>query len=1020
MTDTLIEYFEQQLKSELQYGPKTIVLAQYGTFYDAFQYNPILCSHDNLKIDKYKKVWDIPIGCACDVYELVDCDLTQKNNNKPYGIKNPSMFGFPSVSYDKNLKILLANDYVVIKLDQKDDEKNSKGKILRYVSDIISPTMSFNTLSTTVTSANIVSVYIEYMKSKFDHHIDDYVVACGVGLLDLVTGHNFVTEFYSKPNDNSFCLQELYRFLTFYHPKEIVININDLPEHLSSDVKINPYVKFLEGHLELKRYDRYVFMINKVNPEFKKLNYQTEFFNKLFGEQMQKNNKIIQELDLSKHSYGRLAYILLIQHCHKGNGPTQNIKAPLINQFTPEKKLVLTHNAALCLEVISSSKKKYEINSLFSIMNQTTTNLGHRCLEYLLLNPMSEEDEIEKYYAMVNEFSNSYHDEQLWMTIEKQLMGLPDLSRLHRKIELKVITPKEISILLRSYGKVLHLLKYIKSLPIPVIQNTINSLLNFEEFENYVNHFTNKFNDSLELCYYDQLNCGKKSLEYQSNPTKCFDEQFKQLDDYKTSLDSIVNHLNSFLAKGTVKISTKNVNKKNKVIKGQVKYDTKITLLLTATSNATKLCHCNVNTELCGKIEQSAYTATDKIITSPVIEKLLHEKDILQKEIGIKLSDYVDETIFEWLKYVKLFSQLCHVIGMIDVLHCYAKISFKNKYYKPEIVKSTHSFMNITNLRHPIVEKVIDTKYITNDINLGKNITDINNTDKISPYGILLFGINGGGKSVTLKSVGLVLIMAQCGCYVPGNLKYYPYKRIITRLSTQDNIFKAESLFEVEMKELRNILIHGDEYTLALADELASSTESISATCITASTILTLLNKKVSFLFTTHNHELASLKYITDLPSDLLSINHLAISYDEESGSLIYERKLKSGSGSSYYGIMVTKYLKLPDEFIKKAEEISLYLLDEHEDYLSTKKSRHNSLVYMDHCQICGTTKNLITHHIEEQHLATKGFIEHMPKNLKGNLLVLCEECHMGKIHSQNKQLETLQTVNGYIVKFKT
>lgn len=1016
MTDTLIEYFEHQLKFEQQYGPKTVVLAQYGTFYDAFQYNPNLCSHDNLKIDKYKKLWEFPIGCACDIYELIDCDLTQKNNNKPYGIKNPSMVGFPSVSYDKNLKILLANDYVVIKLDQKEGEKNDKNKILRYVSDIISPTMSFNTLSTTVTSANIVSVYIEYMKSKFDHQCDDYVVACGVGLLDLVTGHNFITEFYSKPNDNSFCLQELYRFLTFYHPKEIVINLNDLPEHLSSDVKINPYVKFLEGHLELKRYDRYVFMINKVNPEFKKLNYQTEFFNKLFGEQMQKNNKILQELDLSKYNYGRLAYILLIQHCKKGNGPTQNIKAPLINQFTAEKKLVLTHNAAICLEVISASKKKNEINSLFSIMNQTTTNLGHRCLEYLLLNPMSEDEEIEKYYTMVEEFSNSYHDEQLWMTIEKQLMGLPDISRLHRKIELKVISPKEIAILLRSYDKIMTLLKYLNELPIPTIQNTINTLLNFEEFQKYVNHFTNKFTDSLELCYYDSLNCGKKSLEFQSNPTKCFEEQFKQLENYKTSLDAIVTHLNSFLTKGVVKISTKNVNKKNKVIKGQVKYDAKITLLLTTTTNATKLCHCPVNKELCGTIEQSAYTAIDKIITSPVIEKLLHEKDALEKQIGVKLAEYVDETIFEWLKYVKLFSQLCHVIGMIDVLHCYAKISFKNKYDKPQIVKSTQSFMSITNLRHPIVEKLIDTKYITNDVSLGKNMDN----HETSPYGILLFGINGGGKSVTLKSVGLVLIMAQCGCYVPGNLTYYPYKRIITRLSTQDNIFKSESLFEVEMKELRTILINGDEYTLALADELASSTESISATCITASTILTLLNKKVSFLFTTHNHELASLKYITDLPNNVLSIKHLSISYDEESGSLIYERKLKPNAGSSYYGIMVTKYLKLPNEFTEKAEEISLYLHHEHEDYLSTKKSRHNSLVYMDHCQLCGTTENLITHHIEEQHLAKDGFIDHMPKNLKGNLFVLCNDCHMKKIHSQNKQLETLQTINGYIVKFKS
>jgi len=1017
MTDTLIEYFEHQLKFEQQYGPKTIVLAQYGSFYDAFQYVVNHCTSDDMKIDKYKKVWNYDIGCACDVHELLDCELTQKNNNKPYGIKNPHMFGFPAISYDKNLKILLANDYVVVKLNQKDDEKNEKDKILRYVAEIVSPTMSFNTLSTTISSANIVSIYIEYMNSKFDHLKENYMIACGIGLLDLVTGNNFITEFYSKTNDESFCLQEIYRFLTFYHPKEIIIHINDLPEHLVSDVKINPYVKFLEKNLELKRYDRYLFLINKVKPEYKKLNYQIEFFNKLFVDNMQKNNKILQELDLSKYNYGRLAYILLIQHCHEGNGPTENLEPPKVNQFTEEKKLILTHNSAICLEVISNYKKKGEINSLYSIMNQTSTLIGERCLEQLLLNPMFDQDEIQKYYDMVDEFSNTYNDEVLWVNIEKQLLGLPDLSRLHRKIELKVITPKEIALLLKSYDKIIKLLQYIKSLPTITLHNTINNIINYEELHQYVNHFTNKFNEHLECCFYDQMYSGKKSLEFEQNPTKnnlMFLEQFKQFNDYQSELNNIVNHLNSFLTKGTIKISTKNVNKKGKIIKGQVKYDSKMTLLLTTTTNATKLSHCKINNLLCGDVTHSPYTVQDKIITSSVIEKLIHEKDTLKQDIGIKLAEYIDETIFEWLKYSKLFTQLCHVIGMIDVLHCYSKISFKNKYFKPIIVNNNQSFMNASDIRHPIVEKIIDCKYITNDINLGKqNLED-------NPYGMLLFGINGGGKSATLKSLGLVIIMAQCGCFVPAHLKYYPYKKIITRLSAHDNIFKSESLFEVEMKELKTMLINADEYTLALADELASSTESISATCITGSTILNLIDKKSSFLFTTHNHDLAKLKYIIELPKTLLHINHLSIRYDQETENLIYERKIKEGSGSCYYGIMVTKFLKLPVFFIKKAEEIALYLQDENEEYLSSKKSRHNSKVYMDHCNICGSKNDLITHHIEEQHLADKnGFINHMHKNNKSNLITLCDTCHHQKIHDANKQLETLQTINGHIVKFK-
>lgn len=1014
MTDTLIEYYETQLKSEQQYGPKTIVLAQYGSFYDAYSYIVNHCTSDEAKIDKYDKEWLFNIGCACEAHALLDCDLTQKNNNKPYSVKNPYMFGFPLVSYDKNVKILLANDYVVVQLNQKDGEKNAKGKILRYVSEIISPSMSYNTLSTTITSANIVSVYIEYMRSKHLNNYDGYVIVCGIGLLDLVTGNNYISEFYSKENDETFCVQEIYRFLTSHHPKEIIININDMPENLSMDVNINPYVKYLEKILELKRYDRYVFSINKVKNEYKKLNYQTEFFNKLFGAKLQKNDKIIQQLDLSKYNYGRIAYILLIQFCHEQNGPTENLSPPTYNN-TINDKLILTHNAATCLEVISASKKKNEINSLYSIMNQTCTNLGNRCLEHLLLNPMSDQVEIEKYYNMVDEFLKCYNENEiLWITIEKKLLGLPDLSRLHRKIELKQIIPKDISILLKSYGKIWELITYLMSLPIETVKTTISSILSIYDFQSYYEHFNEKFNNHLECCYYDQMNGGVKRLEYEQNPTNIFKKEFELLEQYESQITDIVLHLNSFLSSGNVKISSKNVNKKGKVIKGQVKYESKLTLLLTSTSNASKLTFCPVNQELCGKIQQSPYTVKDKIITSPLIETLLNKKDELRSEIGIKLAEYMEETNFELLSYNRLFAPICHFIGMLDIIHTYAKISSKNKYYRP-ILQDGNSFMKVREIRHPIAEKLINGEYITNDLALGKQ-----NVDDEDPYGLLFFGLNSVGKSSLLKAVGLVIIMAQCGCYVPGYLTYHPYKSVITRLTTQDNIFKGESSFEVEMIELRTILKQGDESSLIIGDEMVSRTESVSGTCLTASAILSLLEKRASFIFSSHNHELTTLKYITEIPEKLLKICHLSVSYDEIGENLIYNRKIKPGSGTSYYGILVTKYLKLPLDFIKKAEEIALYLEDENQEYLSTRKSRYNAKVYMDKCKLCGTTKNLITHHIQEQHLAEDGFINHMFKNIKDNLIVLCNDCHIKKIHGADNELEVLQTINGNIVKFKS
>src|SRR5258708_38372184 len=102
MSKTLIDYFYHQLKFTQQYGNKCVVLVQYGNFFDCFQYIVNHVLSDEYKIDKNNKTWDIDIGVACDIYEMIDCDLTQKNNNKPYGIKNPYMVGFHCGRFNKN------------------------------------------------------------------------------------------------------------------------------------------------------------------------------------------------------------------------------------------------------------------------------------------------------------------------------------------------------------------------------------------------------------------------------------------------------------------------------------------------------------------------------------------------------------------------------------------------------------------------------------------------------------------------------------------------------------------------------------------------------------------------------------------------------------------------------------------------------------------------------------------------------------------------------------------------------
>ena len=131
-------------------------------------------------------------------------------------------------------------------------------------------------------------------------------------------------------------------------------------------------------------------------------------------------------------------------------------------------------------------------------------------------------------------------------------------------------------------------------------------------------------------------------------------------------------------------------------------------------------------------------------------------------------------------------------------------------------------------------------------------------------YGLI--GANGSGKSTFMKAVGLNIILAQTGLFVAASLfEYKPYTQIFTRILNNDNIFRSQSSFAVEIQELKSILNRSDKNSLILGDELCSGTETKSALCIISSGLNTLCKRKSTFIFTSHLHELTTMKEINDL-----------------------------------------------------------------------------------------------------------------------------------------------------------
>jgi DNA mismatch repair protein MutS len=138
----------------------------------------------------------------------------------------------------------------------------------------------------------------------------------------------------------------------------------------------------------------------------------------------------------------------------------------------------------------------------------------------------------------------------------------------------------------------------------------------------------------------------------------------------------------------------------------------------------------------------------------------------------------------------------------------------------------------------------------------------------------------------------------------------------------------------------------------------------------------------------------------------------LSLRYDGQ--TLIYDRKLKPGPGDSIYGLEVANSLNLDYNFMQKAYTIRKEIEGD------IKKSRYNSKVYLNACFICGNKKNILTHHIQEQHKSDdKGFIGHMHKNIPGNLICMCQDCHEF-LHSKGLHITSTETSKGNMLSFET
>ncbi len=885
---------------------------------------------------------ELRIGKAKEVAELLNIQLTKKNKSiLEVSIANPLMAGVPTVAIERYLsRLVQSKKYTVVVVRQKGEPPNIK----RYIANVISPGTNF-----------------EYVSEAKENYIVSMIIGesrgiyyAGYGAVDVTTGKSFVSEVYSTSEDKTYALDELFLLLQSYETAEVLVTFEGVEDE-----------EFVCNYLELERFNYHI------NKERLKIAYQNQLFAKIFH--INSILSAIEYLDLERYPYASESLALLIDFIIEHDPAlVEKLTRPLF--LGSQRFVYLGNNALEQLGVISRDSEEM---TLLKLLDKTSTPMGSRLLKERLLNPIQDKNELRRRYDMIEKFLERVGD------IDPLLKQVYDLERILRRIKLKKAHPFEMNYLHTS---------------LYALEKVAQKIGKLEQLDGVGVDEIRSFRLYLEEIFDFEESAKYRQDQIQTNifrPGFCalIDESVQRVEALWGQLEQLRAHIASFLE------SEEFV---------QIGWLESEGFYLTMTRNRFGAIE--------KKLLQSFVVVEDKkvFISDLHIKRLKNSVKIsgaifeeISKEyasIKSRLVALVKERFLQELETIErrfsaFLERLIAYVGEVDFALSGAKCAKLYNYAKPVIVEE--NILEFIALRHPLIEAREENGiYVPNDLLFGAKESDYDHitlqaSNGVPVRGILLYGINSSGKSSLMKSVGLALVMAQSGLFVPAtSMRYGIRDKIFTRIVSKDNLYKGLSTFAVEMLELKNIFNRATERSLVLGDEVSQGTETYSALSIVAAAIKRLSEIGSFFIFATHLHQLTSIKAIQELKEVIFL--HLGVFYDESSDRLIYDRKLQVGSGSTLYGLEFAKALHMDRKFLEYATKLRKELTNERSEpelLKSKRRSRYNKSLYLTKCAICNEVVEEV-HHIAPKSRAKGGFIEHFKANHRYNLIPLCAKHH--------------------------
>ncbi|MFV0565475.1 MAG: DNA mismatch repair protein MutS [Flavobacteriaceae bacterium] len=526
--------------------------------------------------------------------------------------------------------------------------------------------------------------------------------------------------------------------------------------------------------------------------------------------------------------------------------------------------------------------------TLLSIIDKTISPMGGRMLKRWLALPLKNLEKIKQRHEVVGFF---IEDETALQNIQNHIKHIGDLERLISKIATGKVNPREVIQLKNSLEAIV---------PIKALAANCN------------NESLKIIGENLQSC--DVLRNKVKQMLNEEAPVNILKGNTiaqgfsNELDELRNLSTSGKNYLDDMLERETLRTGISSL---------KISFNNVFGYYI-------EVRNTHKDKVPADWIRKQTLVSAERYITEELKE---YETKILGAEERIlALEQQLFSELVGWMaQYIKPVQQNAHLIGQLDCLCGFAQLAKEHKYVYPELDQSFD--LDIKEGRHPVIEKQLPLgeTYIANNVFLDRNTQQI----------IMITGPNMSGKSAILRQTALIVLLAQMGSFVPAqSARIGLVDKIFTRVGASDNISMGESTFMVEMNETASILNNISERSLVLLDEIGRGTSTYDGISI-AWAISEFLHEhpaKAKTLFATHYHEL------NEMTETFERIKNYNVSVKELKDNVLFLRKLVEGGSAHSFGIHVAKMAGMPQQVIKRANQVLRKLEKSHSSEELTEK----------------------------------------------------------------------------------